>query len=288
MSKRYKNPQSEESNWVLESKLEPGMLRFMAHVIENGLNIGLRTEAEFIRHFPPADIMMGLADRPDLRANILVPATGIRAKIAGKKSAESAGIDLQIALDEGETDPALIVSLFHPDDRVRYLDQVRLWNYVIEPRFWEANDSDQEKFECAKSHIAFILDRAIEDRMLTHREIVEGLGIGNLVKHLPLTDLQSVIEKTLDNSHGSKPFTEQDLLGVVPAEQMVESVPLSLLWESVIRPMVAERNGLTGQAKSAQQNQEELVGTSDENAHTGEPAHGDTYVVQEGGIYSPN
>jgi hypothetical protein len=45
------------------------------------------------------DIMMGLAERPDLRANILVPTTGVRAKIASKKSAEAAGADLQIALD---------------------------------------------------------------------------------------------------------------------------------------------------------------------------------------------
>jgi hypothetical protein len=135
MSKKHRTPQTEESSWVLESKLEPGMLRFMAHAIENGLNAGLRTDEDFIRHFPPREIMMGLAERPDLRANILVPTTGVRPKIASKKSAESAGQDLQIALDEGETDAALIVSLFHPDDRVRYLDKARLWNYIIEPEF---------------------------------------------------------------------------------------------------------------------------------------------------------
>src|SRR5213593_928343 len=100
MSKKQRQATSEDMSWELESTLEPGMLRFIAHVMENGLNVGLRSEHDFIRHFSPRDIMTGLADRPDLRANILVSATGIRAKIAAKKAAESAGEDLQIALDE--------------------------------------------------------------------------------------------------------------------------------------------------------------------------------------------
>src|SRR5205814_9621232 len=63
----------EDMRWELESNLEPGMLRFLAHVIEDGLQARLRTQEDFIRHFPPLDIMLGLSDRPDLRANILVP-----------------------------------------------------------------------------------------------------------------------------------------------------------------------------------------------------------------------
>ena len=245
MSKKRKQQTStEEMSWVLESDLEPGMLRFMAHVIENGLNAGLRTEEDFVRHFPPTDIMNGLADRPDLRANILVPTTGVRPKIASKKSAESAGVDLQIALEEGETDASVIISLFHPDDRVRYLDHTRLWNYITEPKFWRAVRTDQANFDRAKQHIAFTIDRAIEDRLLSHREIVEGITVARLVKHLPPTDLQAVIEGALASSHDAKPFTEEDLLDAVPSEKLVDHVPLSTIWESVIVPMVAERNGL--------------------------------------------
>src|SRR5438034_1700909 len=215
MSKKHKNSTSDDMSWELESTLEPGMLRFMAHVMENGLNVGLRTEQDFIRHFPPQDIMNGLADRPDLRANILVPTTGVRGKIASKKSSESAGEDLQIALDEGETDATLIVSLFHPDDRVRYLDQTKVWKFITEPQFWNVDKKQSSEFDRAKTHMAFIIDRAIEDRLLTHREIVEGLTVANLVQYLPLTDMQKVIEFALSNSHTSKPFTEQDLLSAV-------------------------------------------------------------------------
>ena len=251
MSKERKESLTDEMKWVLESKLEPGMLRFMAHVIENGLHTGLRTQEDFIHHFPPTEIMMGLAERPDLRANILVPTTGVRAKIASKKSAESAGLDLQIALDEGETDAALIVSLFHPDDRVRYLDKGRLWKYVIEPQFWRTDGVDPNAFKRAKAHLAFMLDRAIEDHLLTYRDIVEGITVAKLVNFLPLGELQALIEKALSNSHTGKVFTEEDLLRAVPSKKLVENVPLSLIWDSVIHPKVAAENGLTEESAAS-------------------------------------
>ena len=84
------------------SRLDKGRERFLSHVIVNALELGRRTPTDFIRHFPPAEIMKGLELRPHLRAKILEPSTGVRHKIALKKSAMSAGDDLQIAMDEGE------------------------------------------------------------------------------------------------------------------------------------------------------------------------------------------
>lgn len=246
-----KNPKdTDELVWELESKLEPGMLRFLAHVIENGLQAGLRTQHDFIRHFPPKDIMLGLTERPDLRANILVPTTGVRPKIALKKTAESAGLDLQIALDEGETEAELIVSLFHPDDRVRYLDNARLWSYIVEPKFWLVDKSDSVGFGQAKTHVAFIIDRAIEDRLLTYRDIVDGISVASMVQYLPGTEMQSIIEKALSNSHGGKPFTEEDLLAAVPSKRLVEHVPLSIIWNQVICPKIADKKDLTSRGGS--------------------------------------
>src|SRR4051794_10235592 len=83
-----------------KSKLKEGPQRFLAHVIEHGLKHGRRSARDFMRHFPPTTIMEGLEDEPLLRAKILVAATGVRMKVAQKKSAASCGSDLQIALDE--------------------------------------------------------------------------------------------------------------------------------------------------------------------------------------------
>lgn len=246
MSKMRKEKTRTEGDmgWELESRLEPGMLRFLAHVIENGLQTGLRSPQDFIRHFSPVDIMQGLADRPDLRANILVPATGLRQKIALKKPAEAAGLDLQIAVEEGETDATVIVSLFHPDDRVRYLDRNLLWGYIVEPKFWMRERGDGPDFEMAKSHVSFIVDRAVEDRLVTYKDIVDGITVSTLVQYIPLTDLAAVIENALANSHGGKPFTEQDLLRMLPSNSLVDHVPLSVIWDQVLYPKVAEAIGL--------------------------------------------
>src|SRR5690606_26819505 len=71
------------------SQLSKGRDRFLAHVIEHGFDVGRRTPEDFVRHFPPTLIMEGLKDQPQLRADILVQATGVKEKVAIKKSWES-------------------------------------------------------------------------------------------------------------------------------------------------------------------------------------------------------
>ena len=55
--------------------------------------------------------MKGLEHQPSIRASILVLTTGLKQKIAIKKSWQSAAEDLQISLDEGETDAESIVAV---------------------------------------------------------------------------------------------------------------------------------------------------------------------------------
>ena len=83
-----------------QTELGTGREGFLAHVIVESLNLGERTPEDFIRNFPPMSIMLALAERADLRANILVAAAGTKEKTALKKTAESAGDDLQIALEK--------------------------------------------------------------------------------------------------------------------------------------------------------------------------------------------
>lgn len=228
-----------EQTTPFQSRLRDGRDRFLAHVIEHGLEIRRRTPEDFIRHFPPAAIMKGLEHQPTLRSQILVLTTGIKQKIAMKKAASSAGEDLQIALDEGETDSDSIVALFHPDDRVRYLDAKLLWAYVVEGEFWTATPSKKEAFEQAKTHIAFMLDRAIEDKLITHRDIVDGISVEELATRLPKDKLGKIIAQALANSHNEKPFTEVDLLSVMPATTLTDYVPLGHIWDKVVVPRIA-------------------------------------------------
>ena len=96
-----------------ESKLSDGRQRFLACAIEHALLVGRRSAKDFMRHFPPELIMEGMAEQPELRGVILAETTGLKAKIASKKSWQSAAEDLRIALSEGETNAEAVVAVFH-------------------------------------------------------------------------------------------------------------------------------------------------------------------------------
>ncbi len=241
------NDKAKNDERVFRSKLGDGLSRFLAHVIEHGLEVGRRTPEDFIRHFPPPTIMKALEGQPELRANILVITTGIRPKVALKKSAESCGIDLQIALDEDEADAETIVTLFDPDDRVRYLDHGALWAYVTEGEFWKAGASA----EPAAKHLAYMLDRALEDALLTHSDIVEGITIAKLAQLLPRPELEKILTAALHSGRKQKPFVDRDLLSATPTSVLVSHVPLPWLWEQVIVPRIAEARGLVQNEKKA-------------------------------------
>ncbi|HVJ21022.1 MAG TPA: hypothetical protein VM686_36680 [Polyangiaceae bacterium] len=225
------------------SNLKDGRQRFLSHVIQHALACGRRSPDDFIRHFPPSAIMEGLKDQAQLRGRLLVMATGVKEKIAVRKSVTSAGEDLQIALDEGATTAEAVLTLFEADDRVRYLDPQRLWSFIVEGEFWNVAASKKDDFERCKDHLAFILDRALEDKLLTHRDVVEGVTVGELVMRLPKGELHKIIEGALANSHRNAPFTESDLLGTMPPATLLKYVPLPHLWSAVVASKVAAVHG---------------------------------------------
>lgn len=234
-----------------ESKLADGRQRFLAFAIEHALLVGRRSPRDFIRHFPPELIMEGMADHPDLRAGILAQTTGLKLKIAAKKSWQSAAEDLRIALSEGETNPETVVSVFHPDDRVRYLDAKRLWSFLIEGEFWNVAPTKSEEYRVGKQHLAFLLDRALLEGLVTHRTIIEGITVAELAARLPKAELGKIIEGALAAGQRKSPFTEVELWSALTAPVLVEYVPLAHLWNSVVSPKVAEIHGYALTTQSA-------------------------------------
>src|SRR5690606_15653409 len=181
------------------SVLPQGRQRFLAHMVEHAFEIGRRSAADFIRHFPPDAIMGGLEHQAGLRAQILVLTTGLKQKIALKKTWRSAAEDLQIALDEGETDADSVVAVFKPDDRIRFLDAKKIWAYLIEGEFWSSSPSKRAEHERAKAHVAFALQRALDDGLVTHADVVEGISVTELASRLPKAELGKIIEGALQS-----------------------------------------------------------------------------------------
>lgn len=226
------------------SRLAPGVQRFLAYAIEHSLKCGRRTAKDFIRHFSPMTIMGGLEEEAQLRANILVVATGMRMNIALKKTATSCGSDLQIALDERETDAETVVSLFDPDDRVRFLDNRALWSFLVEGQFWEVDAKDVGAHAQASAHISYLIERALEDQLLSHRDVVQGISVGLMTEYLPRTELPKIIDAALQLGEAKRPFLERDLLASIGIATLTEYIPLTAIWHRVVVPFVAEGQAL--------------------------------------------
>ncbi len=219
------------------SKLSAPRERFLAAVVEHALLVGRRTAKDFVRAFPPRDIMNALVEQPRLRAKLLVATTGLNEKIALKKSATAAGEDLDLALAERVTEEDDVVALFDPDDRVRYLDHNRLWAFVVEGEFWRA--AADAPPAVAREHIAYILERARVEKLINDRDIIDGIGLPTLIESLPKETLGKVIEKALSEGRAGRVFKDERALDVLAPLVLVEHISLAHIWLKVIAAKLA-------------------------------------------------
>lgn len=271
--------QASSDETAFESRLTDGTDRFLAHMIEHAFTIGRRSSRDFLRHFPPSTIMEALKDNPSLRADILEAATGVKRKVALKKSAGSSGEDLQIALDEGEAASDEVVRLFRPDDRVRYLPRGKLWSFVTEGEFWKANKAEKGGYERAQAHLAYLLDRALKDNMLNHQDIIDGVTVSKLCLLMPRPELETAISSALMVGRKGQPFSDRDLYDSLSSITMVNYIPLTHIWEEVVHPFIAVEHGLAeGNAARADKSvaNEELprapsANTNDQPASAAQP-----------------
>jgi hypothetical protein len=152
-------------------------------------------------------------------------------------SPDASGESLQIALDESVTTAAAIVKLFQPDDKQRYLERHALWAFDIEGQPWKTTLATKIAHDRAKAYVAFILDRALVNLLVSHEEIVRAISVAKLAQCLPKEKLGNIIAASLKTS--SK-FTEEDLLGAVPPRELVDHVALDYIWDKVVTPLIAE------------------------------------------------
>ena len=171
------------------------------------------------------------------RARIVSQSTGVHEKVAHKMSPDASGESLQIALDEGVTTAAAIVKLFQPDDRQRYLERHALWAFDIEGQPWKTTAATKQAHDRAKSYVAYILERGLENLLVSHEEVVHAITVAKLSQCLPKDKLGNIIQASLKTN---AKFTEEDLLRAVPPRDLVEYVSLDYLWDKVVTPLIAE------------------------------------------------
>ncbi len=239
------NPKSEVVASTAEavpfkSELQQISQKFLSEVIVFTLASKERSPEDFIRHFSPMKIMSeALKGEAKKRAGILVP-SGIASEkvvMSAKKTADSCGTDLEIALEEGVVEPADIVSLFPADDRVRHLKATELWQFNTEGVYWNTPASDKEKHTRAKSLLVFHLENALKHKLISERDIVEGIKVLRLTQCLPEEMRVKVLEATFASAQEKKAFTEADFVKLVGIVLIVDCVPSPEIWEGVIATM---------------------------------------------------
>jgi hypothetical protein len=233
------------------SDLGDGNQRFLSEVVAHAIACGRRSAKDFVRHFPPKAIMLALEGEPRLRAKIVVTTIGLHEKVALRKSAAALGEDLQIALDEGVIDEDSILRLFEADDRVRYLDAKKLWAFVAEGDFWRATPGQAGDPAVAKEHLAFIVDCARANGLVTDHDVIEGLTIDRILELVPKNELVKLLRSALVEGRHGRAFDDEALLDAMPPAALLDHVPLAQMWESVVVPRIAVPHAFVAQGFAA-------------------------------------
>lgn len=246
------NVASDDSSvFQFRSKLADARQRFLAHAMEHAFSVGRRSADDFIRHFPPEVIMEGMAEQPELRASILSQTTGLKLKIALKKSWKSAAEDLRIALAEGETNAKAVIAVFAPDDRVLYLPHDKIWSFLTEGDFHNVSAARATEHRIAKQHIAFLLDCGLRDGLLNYKDIIDGVTMSELSARLPKAELGKLIEAAIVAGRSKRLFTDAELWSALTSTTLVEYVPLAHIWFNVVVPKIAKAHGFGTEAAAS-------------------------------------
>src|SRR5262245_35929849 len=187
------------SAFTSKSDLASGADRFLAQIVAHALENNFRTAEDFLRLFPPLDLMKALDGAPDLRGEILTKAVGFHERVARKKSSESAAEDLRIALEEGVTTASDIMELVGPDDRVRYLDRARLFGFAIEEDYFAKSNYDRDR---AVERMSFLLDTALGEGLIALSDLVDALSFETISQSLGVDELRKIVASALRLGRG--------------------------------------------------------------------------------------
>lgn len=224
--------------------------RFLAQLMEYCFREGWRTPDDFIKHFPAPVIMKALEYAPELRVAILAAATGIYEEILRRKSPSMAAEDLALALDEGTTSSQQLLAVFSPEDRVRYLDARRIWDFLADDEFWRLEpEASEDQRQSAAERMSFMLLQAVQERLLTLRDVLDGLTYEAVADSLSPHELRSVVRHALVRGRDGIGLNEKVLLEVLPLDTLVRSLSLEHIWNEVVIRRLAIPCGLTDLAR---------------------------------------
>lgn len=224
------------------STLESADARFLSLTLGYALEADWLTPGDLCDEFPPERLMKALEQAPELRAQILVDATGVHERVAMRKSTGAAAEDLRLALDEGLCDADRLLEIISVDDWVRYLDATQLWALLTRDQFWLDNGPRAQK------RLAHLLQISLEQHLLELPALLRAITPERLAQDFPRELVELVMVSALNQGLDNQLFEPERFAELIPLNTWLEHVPLVHVWESVIGEVVVPRAGLAPRA----------------------------------------
>jgi hypothetical protein len=252
------------------SSLEAPRDRFVSELLARALPSALRTATDFLTHFPPRVLIPALAQEAELRADVVQAATACKRRTALGKSIASAIDDLEVALRVRDTTEEQVLECLPLDERVRLLPRPDVWAFIAEPI-----QADKPEADVLVTHL---LARALAHGLMTPEQVVNAIGVGDLVDALPKSELTAVVNSVLA---APAKYASADLLNVLHPAVLVKYLPLTVIWSRVVIPLVAEPHGFLEDKEPEPVIESQAAEEGDESHDEGAEPVEDNELVEE-------
>ena len=233
------------SNASYSSDLPSATERFLAKTLVHALSEGVRTPADFLRHFPPQALMSALDIARDLRARILAGTAGVHEKIAKRKSTAAASEDLQLALDESVCEPRC-------SSYSRVTIACVTWTRSCSGSSWSRTSSGPRRTATSRATAArrsasrSCWSRRSKKSSSACRTSWTPISFDELAARLPEAELRKLVKHALQIGRSGTALDETRLLEIVPLTELVRlirSITPGRSWSGEDRPTRELRTG---------------------------------------------
>ncbi len=127
-----------------------------------------------------------------------------------------------------------------------------LWRFMFVDTFFVTTASDGESaHQRATRRLTFLVNCALQESLLSLKDIIDGVGIEKLADALPVDELRRVVTRAMQLGREKSPLDEERLLDVVPLAKVIGYVPLEVIWQNVIVRRIAEPYGFIDEPASS-------------------------------------
>lgn len=233
------------------SELDSPRDRFLTRVVARALSGGWRISEDFLEHFPPRVLIRALQSETETRVTLLVETVGIHPKIAEMLSPEGAAEDLRLAIETGIADARKVISLVPLAKWIQRLNPAALWTFAVDGGWLEEGEKDARHRQRALDRVAFIVQGAIADELITFRDVTHALGDGKIARLLSPDQLRVAFAHALECAHQDRIPEEETLLGAASdVTDLLARAPLRDVWEHLIVEKIAKPHGLAESTES--------------------------------------